>query len=146
MRLNDLEIDFTFAIIQTCRKRTETEWCATDNAAADMARRRVFINPKDVDFSCLMRKYTDENPAPRRIKRGRAVLVGYGLDEGDGHIRYTRSNAVELFGGSDQAHDEMQKRAIMIQDELSRLGISLDGMTYEQFEVVKGIVDRVNCE
>lgn len=93
-----------------------------------------------------MRKYSDENPAPKRIRRGRAVLVGYGLDGEDGHIRYTQSNAIELFGGSDAAHGEMQKRAVMIQEELSRLGIALDGMTYEQFEVVKGIVDRVNCE
>ncbi len=89
--------------------------------------------------------YHEERLAPARVKRGRAVLVGYGLDESEGHIRYSRGASVELYGGSFAAHEEMQRRAAVIQEEAARLGISLDGMTYEQYLAVREIVDRVNC-
>lgn len=92
-----------------------------------------------------MRKLTNDDNFGR-VKRGRAVLVGYGLDEGDGHVRYTRGTAFELYGGSDSAHLEMQKRAQIIQEEIAKLGISLDGMTYEQYQLVQGIVERVSCK
>ncbi len=91
-----------------------------------------------------MRKHhNEERLAPARVKRGRAVLVGYGLDDAGGHVRYSRGSSVELYGGSQDAHAEMQKRAAIIQDEIARLGIALDGMTYEQYLAVKEIVNRV---
>lgn len=93
-----------------------------------------------------MRTHKNDPQTSPRVKRGRAVLLGYGLDDSQGHVRYTRGGCFQLFGGSGQVHDEMQRRALMIQEEMDRLGISFDGMTYEQFEVVRGIVDRVNCE
>ena len=34
----------------------------------------------------------------RRIKK--ALLLGFGLDNKDGHIRYTRGKNFHLFGGS----------------------------------------------
>lgn len=80
------------------------------------------------------------------VKRGKAVLLGYGLDDSLGHVRYTRGNGFELFGGSEQAHREMQRQTSVILEESERLGISLDGMTYEQFETLRGIVERVNWE
>lgn len=94
----------------------------------------------------MRKQQQNENYSPVRVKRGRAVLVGYGLDEGDGHIRYTRCGTVDLYGGSDNAHVEMQKRALFIQTEMDKLGISLDGMTYEQYQLVQDIVERANCE
>lgn len=93
-----------------------------------------------------MRKQTNDQTPISRVRRGRAVLVGYGLDDDQGHIRYTKGNSFELFGGSDSAHGEMQRRAMQIQEEIARLGISLDGMTYEQYEMIRAVVDRVNCE
>lgn len=93
-----------------------------------------------------MRTHKNDSQTPPRVKRGRALLLGYGLDDSQGHVRYTRGTCFELFGGSDQAHDEMQRQALRIQEEIDRLGFSLDGMTYEQFEVLRGIVERVNCE
>lgn len=94
-----------------------------------------------------MRNYQrNGNLAPARIRRGRAVLVGYGLDDADGHVRYSRGQATELYGGSERAHQEMQERAQRIHEEIARLGISLEHMTYEQFLQVREIVDRVNCE
>jgi hypothetical protein len=94
----------------------------------------------------MRKQYNHEKRlAPSRVKRGRAVLVGYGMDDAGGHVRYSRGSSVELYGGSPGVHAEMQKRAARIQDEIARLGISLDGMTYEQYLAVKEIVDRVNC-
>lgn len=94
-----------------------------------------------------MRKQQQNESYPSaRVNHGRAVLVGYGLDEDDGHIRYTRCGTMDLYGGSDKAHVEMQKRALLIQEEIAKLGITLDGMTYEQYQVVRDIVERANCE
>lgn len=88
----------------------------------------------------------NDNFSAARTRRGRAVVIGYGLDDNGGHIRYTHGPAIELYGGSDKAHREMQRRAQAIQDEIARLGISLDGMTFEQYQVVRDIVERANCE
>ncbi len=93
----------------------------------------------------MRKQFNSEEIAPVRVKRGRAVLVGYGLDN-DGHFRYTRGQAFELFGGTSAAHEEMQRRAMAIQDEIASLGISLEGMTYEQFQVVRGIVEKANAD
>ncbi len=92
-----------------------------------------------------MRNYPpNENPVQRRDTRGRAVLYGYGTDAGDGHLRYTRAGSANLYGGSDLAHSRMQARAMRIQRELADCGISLDGMTYEQYLIAKAIVDKAN--
>lgn len=89
----------------------------------------------------------DENDlAARRVKRGRAVVVGLGLDDGEGHIRYTRGDDIELYGGSQASHAEMQRRMRKIQDEIARLGIRLDSMTFEQYQTLRDIVNRINCE
>ena len=81
-----------------------------------------------------------------RMRRGRAVVIGLGLDEPDGHIRYTRGESYQLYGGSEAAHQEMQRRAKIIHEERARLGISFEHMTYEQYQMLLAIVDRVNCE
>ncbi len=78
------------------------------------------------------------------MRRGRAVLVGYGLDGADGHVRYTRAGEAELYGGSDAAHARMQERAFRIQRELDARGILLDDMTYEQYQIAKTIVEAAN--
>lgn len=93
-----------------------------------------------------MRKHNEESLAAARVKRGRAVLVGYGLDDADGHLRFTRGDSVELYGGSREIHEEMQRRAAAIQSEAARLGISLERMTYEQYLVMRDVVARMNCE
>lgn len=94
----------------------------------------------------MRKQRTNERLPAERVKRGRAVLIGYGLDDNGGHIRYTRGQDLELFGGSDSVHVEMQKRAQGIQDEIAKHGISLDRMTYEQFQIVQDIVAKANGE
>lgn len=88
----------------------------------------------------------ENNQTAGRVKRGRAVVVGLGLDDSDGHVRYTRDDCFELFGGSESAHGEMQRRIKVIREEIAKLGITLDRMTYEQYEMLRDIVERVNCE
>ncbi len=94
----------------------------------------------------MRKQYNDESLAPSRVKRGRAVLIGYGLDDAGGHIRYTQGDGMKLYGGSRRVHDEMRRRAAFIREEAARLGISLERMTYEQYLVMRDVVDRVNCE
>lgn len=94
-----------------------------------------------------MRTSKNENSLPSsRVKRGRAVVVGLGLDDSGGHVRYTRGDAYELYGGSEAAHVEMQRRVRRIQDEIASHGIRLDDMTHEQYETLLAIVERANCE
>lgn len=94
-----------------------------------------------------MRTADNEGDFPAgRMKRGRAVVVGLGLDDSGGHIRYTKGKGFELYGGSECAHTEMQRRAKLIQDEIDRMGIVMERMTREQYQMVQNIVERVNCK
>ncbi len=94
-----------------------------------------------------MRKHLPgENSLHTRAARGRAVLYGYGTCAADGHVRYTNAGGAELYGGSEQAHARMQDKALRIQRELGERGISLEYMTFEQYQIARDIVDKVNCE
>jgi hypothetical protein len=44
-------------------------------------------------------------------RRGRARLVGVGLDARDGHVRMTDAEGLHLVGGSEATHARMQARA-----------------------------------
>lgn len=74
------------------------------------------------------------------------MVVGLGLDDAEGHVRYTRGESFELYGGSADAHAEMRRRARIINERIASLGIHLEHMTYEQYEQVRDIVASVNCE
>lgn len=90
-------------------------------------------------------KNNDKNLPASRVTYGRAVVYGLGLDDSDGHTRYTKSDAYELYGGSEGAHREMQRRALIIREEMLRLGISLDCMTYAEYQQLQDIIDRANA-
>lgn len=88
---------------------------------------------------------TAHEQTPPKTRRGRAVIVGIGTNDADGHVRYTRGDSWELFGGSQEVHEQMQKNALRIRSELDRLGITPTNMTYEQYQQVVAIVNRVNA-
>lgn len=88
----------------------------------------------------------DQNIPSERVRRGRGMVIGLGLDDSGGHVRYTRGDAFELWGGSEKAHDDMQKYAARINQEIADLGISLERMTYAQYLQICDIVERVNAE
>lgn len=91
-----------------------------------------------------MRTKNGSQDAPLvRTGKGRAVLVGYGLDDVDGHVRFTRSSEYELLGGSETTHAAMQAKAREIQDRLGAMGYALDSITREQIDDVRRIVDAI---
>ena len=98
------------------------------------------------DKSIMQTKKNDKDAPSTRARKGRAVVVGLGLDDDGGHVRYTRGDAFELIGGSESSHREMQTRALRIKDEISRLGISLESMTREQYDQIQRVIDRFNSE
>lgn len=81
-----------------------------------------------------------------RTRRGKAVLLGFGLDDSAGHVRYTHADDYELLGGSETTHESMQAMALKIRQELEKLGFSLDNLNREQLDEVRAIVERVSCE
>lgn len=60
-----------------------------------------------------------------RTKDRRALLLGVGLDNQDGHRRITRGRDTLLVGGSEETHGAMQERAVRFQEELDRRGMRL---------------------
>jgi hypothetical protein len=88
----------------------------------------------------------DEGATRSRTRSGRALLVGYGLDDDDGHLRVTRTDCARLLGGSEATHAEMRSRADRILTELGRQGYSLDSITREQLAEVRRIVERFGAE
>lgn len=68
--------------------------------------------------------------AKRRI---RAVLLGLGLDNRDGHTRITKGENFALFGGSESTHTEMQEKAIKMNEHLKRRSKTLDTISANEF-------------
>ena len=71
----------------------------------------------------------------------KAVLLGLGLDNKDGHIRYTRGKNFHLFGGSQETHEEMQEKAIKINEHLDKRGQRLEDVTPKEFREIARQVD-----
>ena len=89
---------------------------------------------------------TEHNSTQIRSGRGRAVLVGVGLDDAQGQVWYTRSSDCELLSGSESTHDAMMAKAQKIKAELHRLGYCLNTLTRDQIEEVQRIVERISAE
>ena len=64
--------------------------------------------------------------------RKKAVLLGLGLDNDDGHVRYTRGPNFHLFGGSQQTHEEMQDTAVRLNEELKKRDKQLEEVGREE--------------
>lgn len=61
-------------------------------------------------------------------ERPRARLLGLGLDNDDGHVRITRSENFQLYGGSAETHEEMQDKCVRFNEKLSDRGKRLDDL------------------
>lgn len=59
-------------------------------------------------------------------KNAKALLLGLGLDNKDGHVRVTRGPNFQLVGGSSETHEVMQETAVKFNEELSRRGKRLE--------------------
>ena len=73
----------------------------------------------------------------RDVLRGRdevkALLLGLGLDNKDGHVRYTKGPNFRLFGGSQETHEEMQDKAVRFNEELEKRDKRLEEIDRKEF-------------
>lgn len=72
-----------------------------------------------------------QSEKPKR--RPKAVLLGVGLDNKDGHTRITKGENFALFGGSETTHARMQETAIKMNEHLKRRGKTLDTVSRSEF-------------
>lgn len=66
-------------------------------------------------------------------KNKRHILLGLGLDHSDGHKRVTKGENFLLVGGSQLTHEEMQEKAIKLNEELKRKHKTLDELEQKEF-------------
>jgi len=65
-----------------------------------------------------------------------AWLLGLGLDNDDGHVRYTKGPNFHLFGGSQNTHEEMQDKAVHFNEELKKRDKKLEDICPEEFHEI----------
>ena len=63
----------------------------------------------------------------------RAMLLGLGLDNRDGHRRITRGDNFCLVGGSEETHDRMTETVVRFNERLARRGKELHELSREEF-------------
>ena len=59
-------------------------------------------------------------------ERSKAMLLGVGLDNDDGHVRITRGENFHLIGGSAETHGVMQEKCITFNEKLNARGKQLE--------------------
>lgn len=80
--------------------------------------------------------------AKRKSKKdAKALLLGVGLDNKDGHVRVTRGPNFQLVGGSSETHEVMQETAIKLNEELNKRGKRLEDVGSNE---VMDILDRLH--
>jgi len=77
-------------------------------------------------------------PSPQRKK---ALLLGVGLDNKDGHQRITRGENFILLHGSRETHERMTEKAIKFNEQLKRRGKRLEEINREEFLDIAREVD-----
>ena len=68
-----------------------------------------------------------------RKKDPKAMLLGLGLDNKDGHRRLTKGDNFCLVGGSEETHERMTETAIKFNEKLARKGKDLRELAPEEF-------------
>ncbi|MBQ9771395.1 MAG: hypothetical protein IJW23_06180 [Lentisphaeria bacterium] len=63
----------------------------------------------------------------------KAMMLGLGLDGGDGHKRLTKGENFVLAGGSEETHERMSETAIKVNEQLARKGKRLEDVSREEF-------------
>ena len=68
-----------------------------------------------------------------REKNWRKILLGLGLDNKDGHKRFTKGYNFYLVGGSEETHNTMQEKPIKLNEQLKKRGKTLDNVNKKEF-------------
>ena len=63
----------------------------------------------------------------------RAMLLGLGLDNADGHKRITKGDDFLLVGGSEETHERMTETVVKFNEKLARRGKDLRELSPEEF-------------
>ena len=63
----------------------------------------------------------------------RALMMGVGLDNKDGHKRVTKGDNFYLVGGSEETHERMVETSIKVNEKLSKKGKTLAEVSKEEF-------------
>lgn len=66
-------------------------------------------------------------------RRRKALLVGVGLDNDDGHVRITNGDNFHLVGGSEETHEKMTVTVIKVNERLDHRGKRLEDVSKEEF-------------
>ena len=69
--------------------------------------------------------------SPNRKKK--ALLLGVGLDNEDGHVRVTRGENFHLVGGSEETHGFLQEKAVKFNEKLRQRGQQLEDISRDEF-------------
>ena len=73
-----------------------------------------------------------EKPEKRK-KKTKAVMLGVGLDNKDGHTRVTKGENFCLLGGSEETHERMTETAIKVNEKLQAKGKRLEEVSSSEF-------------
>jgi len=68
----------------------------------------------------VSKKPSKSSGATSKVTKGKAGLIGVGLDNDDGHKRVTTGDQFALVGGSQETHERMTETAIKTFEELKR--------------------------
>jgi hypothetical protein len=78
-------------------------------------------------------------------EKKKALLLGLGLDNDDGHLRVTRGENFHLVGGSEDTHGNMQEKAVKFNEKLKGRGRRLEDISREEFRDIAheiGLTDK----
>lgn len=75
----------------------------------------------------------DNSKPVKPCKEKKALILGLGLDNQDGHVRVTQGENFHLLGGSQDTHERMQEQAIKFNEKLNDRGKTLEQVTKEEF-------------
>lgn len=64
--------------------------------------------------------------------KGKAALLGLGLDGKDGHKRITKSEKFAIVGGSEETHDRMTETLVKTVEDLKRRGRELEQASHKE--------------
>jgi hypothetical protein len=68
-----------------------------------------------------------------KIQKKKALLLGVGLDNKDGHSRITEGENFLLLGGAAETHEVMTEKAIKFNEKLKRRGKKLEEINKQEF-------------
>ncbi len=69
----------------------------------------------------------------QNAKKGKALLLGVGLDNRDEQVRVTKGRNFRLVGGSEETHDRMVETSIKLNEKLKERGKELEDVEKDEF-------------